>query len=158
MGLIADLLRESALRSILNISEQMFHSDFLGLSRSNRGGYMDELAAEISILINLFLSEISRRWKTDLLSLLHPADNINWQSVVSTEDLIDLNIVLFRLRAGRIPSNNLLFSIDSSHHVEHFLVVDVVEEPDIRLCQILLKRHRVTVCDLKFAFVTVFAE
>jgi len=136
----------------------MLHSDFLGLSRSNRGGYMDELAAEISILIDLLLSEISSSWKTNLLSLLHPTDNINRQRVVSTEDLIDLNIVLFRLWASRIPSNDLLFSIDSSHHVEHFLMVDVVEEPNIWLRQILLKRHRVTVCNLKFALITVFTE
>ena len=67
------------------------------------------------------------------MGLLNFDDNKDWKSIVSADDLIDLNIIFLGGRASGIPSNNLFFTINLAHHCKHFFMVDVVEEPDIGL-------------------------
>ena len=54
------------------------------------------------------------------MSLLHSADNVHRHSVIPTENLVDLNVVLFGLRTSGVPTNNFLAAIDAAHHIEHF--------------------------------------
>ena len=116
---------------------------------------MNELSPQVSILINFLLGEISGGWESNLFNFSNTADDVHWHSVIPSEDLIDLNIVLLGVRSSRIPSNDLLSTIDAPHHVEHLLVVNVVEEPDIGLLQVLLEGHGVAICHLELSFVTI---
>ena len=74
----------------------MLNADFFGLSSTDRGGNVNELTAQVSILIDLFLGKVGCSWETNLMSLLHSADNVHRHSVIPTENLVDLNVVFRR--------------------------------------------------------------
>ena len=100
LQLVADLLGESALRSISDVSKQVLNTDFFSLSSANGGRHMDKLTAQVAILIDLLLSEVSGSGKSDLSRLLDSANEVNGHGVVATKDLIDLDVVLLRVWAS----------------------------------------------------------
>ena len=119
---------------------------------------MDELSLHIAFIVDFFPSEVCLSWESDLVSFLYFDDYKDWESVVSTHDLVDLNIILFGVRACGVPSDDFLFPINLAHHSKHFLMVDVVKEPDIRLLQILLERNCIAISDFKYTFVAIFSQ
>ena len=56
---------------------------------------MDELSLHIAFIVDFFPSEVCLSWESDLVSFLYFDDNKDRESVVSTHDLVDLNIILF---------------------------------------------------------------
>lgn len=119
---------------------------------------MDELSSQVSILINLFLSEVCRCGKSNLFNFANAAYNVDWHGIVPSENLIDLDVILLAIRSRRVPAKDLLSSIDAPHHVEHFFVINVIEEPDVWLIEVLLERHSVAISHLKLAFVTILSQ
>ena len=119
---------------------------------------MDELSLHVAFIVDFFPSEVCLSWESDLVSFLYFDDNKDWESIVSTHDLVYLNIIFFGVRARGVPSNDFFFPIDLAHHSKHFLMVDVIKEPDIRLLQILLERNCIAICDFKHAFVAIFTQ
>jgi hypothetical protein len=119
---------------------------------------MNELAAKVAILVNLFLRGVCLNWHS-LDSLLVNTDNHeNWGGIVATQDLVDFNIGLFDLRSCRVPAYDFLLEVNLAEHLVHAFVVDVVEEPDVWLISILFEWNRVAVCDIQHTLVSVLAQ
>ena len=68
-----------------------------------------------------------------MVVLLHFNNDKAWLCIIPANDFIDLNVCLLRVWSSRVPTNNLLLAVDLAHHIEHFFMVDVIEEPDIGL-------------------------
>ena len=146
------------MRGVLDVSQQMLDANLFLVSGTDARGHMDELSAQVSILVNLLLGEVSSRRKTNLICLLHAADHIDGHRVVTTQDLVDLDVVLLGVWTSRVPAYDLLLAVDATHHVEHLFVVDVVEEPDVGLVKVFLEGHSEAVGHFELALVTIEAE
>jgi len=59
LNLVTDLLGKLTLRSVLDVSEEMFNTNFFSLGCPNSAWNMDKLSHQITIIINFFLSAIS---------------------------------------------------------------------------------------------------
>jgi len=59
LNLVTNLLGKLTLRSVLDVSEEMFNTNFFGLGCPNSAWNMDKLSHQITIIINFFLSAIS---------------------------------------------------------------------------------------------------
>lgn len=119
---------------------------------------MREVTTDVAFLVDFFLGEESLCRQTYLLILLNIADNEYRVGVVAANNLINLNIVALDFGPGRVPADDTLFGINTAHHVEHLLVVDVIEEPDVGLLRIFFKRHRVAISDVEHLIVSVLAK
>ena len=123
----------------------MLHRDFFRLSCANRVWNMSEPPLNISVFVDLFLREETICWEPDLLLLLHIANNKYWVLMIPSHNLIQLYVVKLNLRPTRVPPHNKFFILDPIHHTKHFLVVDVVEKPNIEVVLVFFKRHRIAI-------------
>ena len=73
----------------------MLYTYLFSFGCANRTWNMDELSLHIAFIVDFFSSEVCFSWEPDLVSFLYFDDYKDWQSVVSTHDLVDLNIILF---------------------------------------------------------------
>ena len=133
----------------------MLNADFFFLCCTDWSRDVDKLSTQVSILINLFLGEVSGRRQANLSSFLNTADDIHGHSVVASQNFVNLDVVLLGLWSCWVPSNDLLSAINASHHVEHLLVINVVEEPDIGLFQVFFEGHSVAISHLELSFVAI---
>lgn len=106
---------------------------------------MHKLSANITILSKLLLSEEGLRWKPNLLLFLDFANNENRVGVIAPQNFIELDVVRFNLWARGVPSHNAFFRVDSAHHVEHLLVVNVIEEPNVRFLRVFFERNCIAI-------------
>lgn len=109
---------------------------------------MCEVASNVAIIVHFFLGEECLSGQANLLFFLNVAHHEDGISVVATQDLVQLNVVSFDSRTARVPAHDLFLHIDSAHHVEHLLMVNMVEEPNVWLLWVLLKWHCIAVSDL----------
>ena len=95
----------------LDISEQMLHPDLLGLLRSNlRGHVLECFACRGSVIVNLLHDLVRLGGETDP-SGLGINDDQDTVGAILPDQVIDQDVILMKLRAGVVPSNNSLFSI-----------------------------------------------
>ena len=78
----------------------MFYSDLFSLSRANARRHMDEVACDVTIVIDFLLGEKALSWQPDLLIFLHIAHHKARVSVVSTNDFVELDVIFLDLGAG----------------------------------------------------------
>jgi len=152
------MLGEQALRRVLDVTQQVFNGDLFSVGCSDRAGDVGEVPGDIAIFIELLLGKESLSGQANLVLLLNVNDNKNGVRVVAADNLVKLNVILLDLRTGGVPTHDALLGVDSSHHVEHLLVVDVIEKPNVWLFCVLLKGHSVAVRDVKGAIISVFAD
>ena len=159
IDLVTHLLAQLALTCILDVSNQMLDSNFFSLSGANCCRNMYELAINISIGVCFLLGEVRLGWKTDGCFFLNPDNYKDGLCVVSPQYLVDIDVILPNVWSSRIPSDDLLPRIDLPHHIEHVLVKDVIEEPNIFwLVLVLFKGHGVAVRHLEHVVVSVLTH
>lgn len=158
VDLVDDLLRELTLGGVLDVSEKMLDSNLFGLSGRNSGGNVNELSADVAFGIGFFLSEVGLSGQTDLLLILDSDHNKDWVGVVSPENLINLDIGLLDIGTSGVPSQDLFARVDFTHHVEHLLVINVIEEPDAWLVFVLFERNGIAIGYLKNAVIAVLSH
>ena len=138
IDLLDNEFAQMTLRGVLNISQKVLNTNFFLDGSFNRGWHVNELTRNVSFVINLFFGEVSLGWQLDLFLILNSDDNKGWLTVVFSQHLVDINIILPDGRAGRVPANNLLATVDPSHHVVHLLMENVIEEPNISWVLLIL--------------------
>ncbi len=106
---------------------------------------MDKLASNVAVLTHFFLCKECFSGQANLLLLLHVANNEHRVSVVPSDDFINVDVVLHKQWSCRVPSHNPFFSINTTHHVEHLFVVDMVKEPNLRLLWVFFKRNCIAI-------------
>lgn len=136
----------------------MFYCNLLSISCTDAWRNMNELTSDVTFFTNLLLCEECFSWEADLLLLLNVANNKNWVGVIPSNDFIDVNIVLHQLRSCRVPSHNSLFSVDTTHHVEHLFVIDVIEKPNIRFLEILLEWNCIAISYVQYFIISVLSS
>lgn len=77
-----------------------------------------------------------------MLDINHQED---WFISVFSEDLVDLDIMGSEGVAGGVPTDEFFLLTDLPHHVEHLLVVEVIQEPDAGLAGVLFEGYSVAV-------------
>jgi hypothetical protein len=136
----------------------VLNSDFFSFTGSDSRLHVDKLAVQVSVLVDFFLSKVSFSGKTNLLFFLDIADDKDGVGVVPADNFVDLDVRATDAGTGRVPSNDSFLAIDSSHHVEHLLMVDVIEKPNFRLLQVLFERNRIAISYIKDAVIAIFSE
>ena len=119
---------------------------------------MYKLSANVSIFISLFLSEICLSWQTNLLLVLDSDDNEDWVCVISSQDVVDFDVIKLDIWASRVPTDNLFAGVDLSHHVKHLLVVDVIEKPDVWLVLVFFEWDCETIGYFQYTIVSILAH
>ena len=95
------------LRSVFDVSEQMFYTNFFSLCGTDSCWNMNKLSFDVSVYISFFLCKVSFSRKTYGVLFLNSDNNKHWLSVISSKNLIDVNIILANVRTSRIPTYDL---------------------------------------------------
>ena len=95
-----DEFAQMTLRGVLNISQKVLDTNFFLDGSFNRGWNVNELTRNVSFVIDLFLGEVSLGWQLDLFLILNSDDNKGWLTVVFSQHLVDINIILPDGRTG----------------------------------------------------------
>jgi hypothetical protein len=89
-----------------------------------------------------------------VLNIHHYED---WGWSVSSEDIVDKNILCLELGTSCVPSNKLLLCVNLQYyatylfeHIGHCFMVQVIQIPNVRLVWILLINHGIAVSDLDY--------
>lgn len=86
------------MRCVLDVSQQMLNSDFFGLRRANRAGYVHKVALDVAILVDFLLREEAACGQANLLVLLHIANYKARILMVAAHNVVELDVVQFDLR------------------------------------------------------------
>ena len=92
INLVDDLLRKLSLGGILDVSKEMFNTNFFGLCSSYSAWDMNELAIECSFSVGFLLGEIGFGGQRNLLLVLNSDNDEDRVRVVSTENFVDLDV------------------------------------------------------------------
>ena len=136
----------------------MFNTNFFGLSSTDSWRDMDKLSLNDTFVISLFLSKICLSWQTNLLLVLDSDHNEDWVCVISSQDVVDFDVIKLDIWASRVPTDDLFAWVDFSHHVKHLLVVDVIEEPDVWLILVFFEWDCETIGDFQYTIISIFAH
>jgi hypothetical protein len=158
VDLVNNLLGELALGSVFDVSKEMLDTHLFGFGGTYCGWHMNELSTDVALGISFFLSEVCFSRQADLLLILDSDNNEDWVRIVSPEDLINLNITLLDIGTSRVPTQDLFARVDFTHHVEHLLVINVIEKPDAWLIFVFLKRNGIAIGDLKNAIIAILSH
>lgn len=86
------------MRSVLDVSQQMLNSDFLGFRCTDRARDVHKVAFDVAILIDLLLSEEATCGQANLLVLLYITNYKTRVLVVPAHNVVKLDVVQFNLR------------------------------------------------------------
>ena len=127
----------------------MLHSDLLRLSGFHFRFDVEEGFIDSSGLgTDFILSDEHLGGQIELITVLNINNQEDGSVGVFPENFVDLKIMGLERLAGGVPPDELLFLADLPHHVEHCLVVQVVQKPDAWLTGIFLEGNRVAIDDL----------
>jgi hypothetical protein len=146
------------LGGVFDVSKEMLNSHLFGFGGTNCGWHMNELSADVALGISFFLSEVCFSGQADLLLVLDSDHNEDWVRVISPENLINLDVTLLDIGTSRVPTQDLFSRVDFTHHVEHLLVVNVIEEPDAWLILVFLKRNGIAIGNLEYAIIAILSH
>jgi len=126
----------------------MLHSNLLWLVGLNTRIDVEERFDDRSFTSNFLLSDVSLCREIDLVLMLNIHYNEDWCCSVSSEDIVDKNILRLELGTSCVPSHKLLLCVDLFEHIGHCFMVQVIQIPNVGLVWILLINHSIAVGDL----------
>mmetsp|Transcript_21780 Transcript_21780/g.42871 ORF Transcript_21780/g.42871 Transcript_21780/m.42871 type:complete len:206 (-) Transcript_21780:474-1091(-) len=127
-------------RGVIDIAEQVLHTDLLGLIRFNEGVNVLKGAYSFFLIIDLLNRVVClSRHALNFGANVH--DYEHRVRAVTAEKSIEVKIVLANFGSRRVKSNDALRRIDLAEHVKHVLKEAVIEVPDTRVLHVLFKRY-----------------
>lgn len=131
----------------------MLDSYLFSLRGSHGGRNMHEVPLNLAIFINFFFGSIGLCWDSKYFLFLDFDHHECWVGIVPAEEFIDLDVVLFDPGSTGVPPNDSFLCVYLFKHVVHVFVIHVINKPNVGVVQILLKGNRITIRNIKYAFV-----
>ena len=83
-----------SLLGVLDILQEHLHTNLLLLGGLNGAWSVGEESVQVSILIDLLASQKCHSWDSNQIFILHVDERVDWHGVVSSQNLVDLNVIL----------------------------------------------------------------